>query len=177
MTSFSGALQISDLDDFILPSQECIKPVKVERTAGKKGSKAKIKIKDGGQDDGASKTYEKATITLADCLACSGCITSAETVLIEMQSGKQLEKILADKTAGADGAFTHVVLSMQLQPVLSVAQKFGAESGTEAAERLATFAKNLGVDVVTDLAVAEKMCLLELRKEFLNRKAGGVAIR
>ena len=47
MTSFSGALQISDLDDFILPSQECIKPVKVERTAGKKGSKAKIKIKDG----------------------------------------------------------------------------------------------------------------------------------
>ena len=174
MTSFSGALQISDLDDFILPSQECIKPVKVERTAGKKGSKAKIKIKDGGQDDGgAGKTYEKATITLADCLACSGCITSAETVLIEMQSGKQLEKILVDKTAGADGAFTHVVLSMQLQPVLSVAHKLGAESGTEAAERLATFAKNLGVDVVTDLAVAEKMCLLELRKEFLGRKAGG----
>ena len=179
--AFSGALQISDLDDFILPSQECIKPVKVEKTK-KKISKAKIKIKDGGGtgegegDDGAAgaaKSYEKATITLADCLACSGCITSAETVLVEMQSGKQLEKILADKTAGVDGAFTHVVLSMQLQPVLSIAQKFGAASGTEAAERLATFAKNLGVDVVTDLAVAEKICLVELRKEFFDRKAGG----
>ena len=182
MASFSGALQISDLDDFILPSQECIKPVKVEKVAGKKISKAKIKIKDGGtgagpggdgDDDGAAKTYEKATITLADCLACSGCITSAETVLIEMQSGKQLEKILADKTAGVDGAFTHVVLSMQLQPILSIAQKFGAESGTEVAERLATFAKDIGVDVVTDLAVAEKMCLVELRREFIGRKAGG----
>ena len=183
MASFSGALQISDLDDFILPSQECIKPVKVGKAvaAGKKVSKAKLKIEDGGtgagDDDGgegvAAKTYEKATITLADCLACSGCITSAETVLIEMQSGKQLEKILAEKTAGAEGAFTHIVLTMQLQPILSIAQKFDAKSGTEAAEKLATFAKSIGVDVVTDLAMAEKMSLVELRKEFIERKVGG----
>ena len=173
MASFSGALQIADLDDFILPSQECIKPAKVEKVDRKKSSKAKLKIKDGGGDDGATRSYEKATITLADCLACSGCITSAETVLIEMQSGKQLAKILADKTAGADGAYTHVVLSMQLQPILSIAQKSGVSSATEAAERLSSFMRDLGVDVVTDLAVAEKISLLELRKEFVARKAGG----
>ncbi len=58
---------------------------------------AKIRIGDDGAyteegADGSEKKLEKASITLADCLACSGCITSAETVLIEMQSGKQLEK-------------------------------------------------------------------------------------
>ncbi len=40
--ALSGALQISDLDDFILPSQECIKPVKIDKKKGavkkKKGS-------------------------------------------------------------------------------------------------------------------------------------------
>ena len=39
---------------------------------------------------GGVKKLEKATITLADCLACSGCITSAETVLIEQQSADQV---------------------------------------------------------------------------------------
>ena len=29
MSKFSGVLQITDLDDFIAPSQECVKPVKV----------------------------------------------------------------------------------------------------------------------------------------------------
>ena len=29
MSKFSGVLQITDLDDFITPSQECVKPVKV----------------------------------------------------------------------------------------------------------------------------------------------------
>jgi hypothetical protein len=38
--SFSGILQLTDLDDFITPSQECVKPVKVEkRVATAKGGK------------------------------------------------------------------------------------------------------------------------------------------
>ena len=37
---------------------------------------------------------EKAQITLNDCLACSGCITSAESVLITQQSQEELLKIL-----------------------------------------------------------------------------------
>ncbi|XP_069503382.1 cytosolic iron-sulfur assembly component 3 isoform X2 [Ambystoma mexicanum] len=43
---FSGALQLTDLDDFIGPSQECIKPIKVEKKFGK--SAAKIQIEDDG---------------------------------------------------------------------------------------------------------------------------------
>lgn len=43
------------------------------------------------------KRLERAKISLNDCLACSGCVTSAETVLITQQSHEELEKILADK--------------------------------------------------------------------------------
>ena len=37
-------------------------------------------------DEGESYKLEKVSITLNDCLACSGCITSAESVLITQQS-------------------------------------------------------------------------------------------
>ena len=37
MAHFSGIVQITDLDDFITPSQECIKPVKIEKTKSSKG--------------------------------------------------------------------------------------------------------------------------------------------
>ena len=41
--------------------------------------------------DGAKVELQKASITLSDCLACSGCVTSAESVLVEMQNYKELE--------------------------------------------------------------------------------------
>ena len=39
------------------------------------------------------RKLEKASITLADCLACSGCITSAETILVEAQSAQKLYSV------------------------------------------------------------------------------------
>lgn len=47
------------------------------------------------------RKLEKAKISLDDCLACSGCVTSAETVLITQQSHKELRKVLgANKVSG-----------------------------------------------------------------------------
>lgn len=43
---------------------------------------------------GQKHGLKKATITLSDCLACSGCVTSAETVLLEQQSQAELLGIL-----------------------------------------------------------------------------------
>lgn len=37
-----------------------------------------------------------AKVSLNDCLACSGCVTSAETVLITQQSIAEIERALAD---------------------------------------------------------------------------------
>lgn len=51
--------------------------------------------------DGGTKKLERAKISLDDCLACSGCVTSAETVLITQQSHEELRKVLgANKVSG-----------------------------------------------------------------------------
>lgn len=44
--------------------------------------------------DGGKQKLEKAKITLNDCLACSGCITSAESVLITQQSHEEIYRVL-----------------------------------------------------------------------------------
>ena len=80
MSQFSGALRLTDLDDFIAPSQECIKPVQVDKkpAAVKGKGRAKISIDTSGDylelnaTTGQAQKLEKASITLADCLACSG---------------------------------------------------------------------------------------------------------
>ena len=41
---------------------------------------------------------EKVAITLDDCLACSGCITSAESVLISQQTHHELYSVLRQNT-------------------------------------------------------------------------------
>lgn len=42
---------------------------------------------------------QKVEITLADCLACSGCITSAESVLVTQQSQEELLRVFQEKVA------------------------------------------------------------------------------
>lgn len=65
--------------------------MKIEKTKTKTG--AKIKIGEDGYFDiseGKEQKLKKVEITLADCLACSGCITSAESVLVTKQSQEEL---------------------------------------------------------------------------------------
>ena len=51
----------------------------------------------GGQKANIIKEKDSlATITLADCLACSGCVTTAETMLIQQHSVEQVLKLLQD---------------------------------------------------------------------------------
>ena len=59
---FSGVVQIADINDFINPSQSCVKPILTDNKS------------------------DSTKINLIDCLACNGCITSAETILIEEHS-------------------------------------------------------------------------------------------
>ncbi|CAH3188973.1 unnamed protein product [Porites evermanni] len=171
---FSGALQLTDLDDFITPSQECIKPVKVEK---KPGQLAKIKIEDDGSyvqlSEGGEKTkLQRAQITLNDCLACSGCITSAESVLITQQSQEELYKIIANNQKLAkDGTVEGqkvIVVSVSPQSRASVAAKFRL-SVAETAKKLTKFFKDLGVDYVFDITFSRDFSLAESQREFVQR--------
>ncbi|XP_016094011.1 cytosolic Fe-S cluster assembly factor narfl isoform X1 [Sinocyclocheilus grahami] len=168
---FSGVLQLTDLDDFITPSQACVKPVKVEKKQGR--SVAKIQIEDDGSyfqvdQDGQRQKLEKAKITLNDCLACSGCITSAESVLITQQSHEELYRVLRQNKQVSSSEQKVVVVSVSPQSRASLAAHYGLSS-SEVARRLTSFLKNLGVHHVFDTGFSRSFSLLESQREFLER--------
>uniref|UniRef100_A0A2K5WU13 Cytosolic iron-sulfur assembly component 3 n=1 Tax=Macaca fascicularis TaxID=9541 RepID=A0A2K5WU13_MACFA len=168
---FSGALQLTDLDDFIGPSQECIKPVKVEKRPG--SGVAKIRIEDDGSyfqvnQDGGTRRLEKAKVSLNDCLACSGCITSAETVLITQQSHEELKKVLDANKMAAPSQQRLVVVSVSPQSRASLAARFQLNP-TDTARKLTSFFKKIGVHFVFDTAFSRHFSLLESQREFVRR--------
>ncbi|KAE8578895.1 hypothetical protein XENTR_v10023822 [Xenopus tropicalis] len=170
-SSFSGVLQLTDLDDFIGPSQECIKPIKVEKKAGR--AAAKIQIEDDGSyvqinPEGAARKLEKAKITLNDCLACSGCVTSAETILITQQSHEELYKILKQNKTENPSEHKVVVVSVSPQSWASLAARFNL-SMQDTAQKLTAFFKQLGVHHVFDTNFSRNFSLLESQREFIQR--------
>ncbi|GME89050.1 iron-sulfur cluster binding protein [[Candida] boidinii] len=118
----SAILSADDLNDFISPSVACIKPVEIlndnqkDNNVNGNGKIRKNKKIDIGYEidqdmeiqidgkgnaleinkKGESTKLEKAQISLSDCLACSGCITSSEEVLMEQHSYKELLKLIND---------------------------------------------------------------------------------
>ncbi|XP_065358233.1 probable cytosolic Fe-S cluster assembly factor GH10760 [Calliphora vicina] len=174
MSRFSGALQLTDLDDFITPSQECIKPVTIEKSKTKTGAKISIQ-EDGYYEETAEgkQKLQKVEITLQDCLACSGCITSAEGVLITQQSQEEVLKVLQEnKELKADESKAEqvrkIVVTVSQQPILSLAQRYGL-TVEKAAEHLCGYLRQLGVDYVLTTKVADDLALLECRNEFIER--------
>ena len=165
---FSGALQLTDLNDFISPSQQCIKPVPgPEKSAD--GGASRIQIQPDGSyvnvnEKGSVKKLEKVQITLNDCLACSGCVTSAESVLISQQSIQQLQDVLKQNSDQKK----LIVMSLSMPAVASLAVRHGINV-EQAAARLVTFLKKLGFHRVYDLSLAHDLCLLECGEEFVRR--------
>jgi iron only hydrogenase large subunit-like protein len=109
-------------------------------------------------------------VTLHDCLACAGCVTSAETVLLQQQSATELLQRLRGEREG--DASTAVVVSISPQSRASLAALHGLPSAADAHLRLATFFKKvLGARAVLDLGVAREVALLEAAEEFCARYA------
>lgn len=85
----SAILSADDLNDFISPGVACIKPVETLPAAPPSvdPSSPEHEVVFGGeQQPAASGHAAPAQISLTDCLACSGCVTSAEAVLVSLQS-------------------------------------------------------------------------------------------
>ncbi|KAF9580380.1 hypothetical protein BGW38_002994 [Lunasporangiospora selenospora] len=178
--ALSGALTLSDLNDFISPSQACIKPIEVAKTSDTAGA---IKVDDTGayyevSVDGNETKLETATINLNDCLACSGCITSAESVLVTLQSQEELYNVLKQNKAAieANDASTHrtVVVSISPQTRASFAAKYN-QTPLQVAKKLTWFFKNLGVHFVFDTSFSRDLSLLESAREFVDRYKKAVA--
>ncbi|TVU45016.1 hypothetical protein EJB05_04485 [Eragrostis curvula] len=152
---FSPALQASDLNDFIAPSQDCIISLN-KNTASSRRLQFKPK-----ENAVSTKPQEEAVkISLKDCLACSGCITSAETVMLEKQSlGDFINRINSDRT---------VIVSVSPQSRASLAAFFGL-SQSQVLRKLTALFKSMGVKAVYDTSSSRDLSLIEACNEFVSR--------
>jgi iron only hydrogenase large subunit-like protein len=119
---FSGAIKLGGgLDDYLAPAQNCVLPLiqtakSASNTTGKISMSATTdsdplagllsslptsNMQGSSQSDvpGSGFTQmksdgDKAKITLADCLSCSGCVTTAESILIAQHSSTHLLEVL-----------------------------------------------------------------------------------
>lgn len=80
----SAILSAEDLNDFISPGVACIKPI--ETLPSKSSDTPDNPYEVTTEDKVAAQNPTPAQISLTDCLACSGCVTSAEAVLVSLQS-------------------------------------------------------------------------------------------
>lgn len=78
----SAILSADDLNDFISPGVACIKPVETLPKQQPSDNPYEVTT----EDKVAAAEAPPASISLTDCLACSGCVTSAEAVLVSLQS-------------------------------------------------------------------------------------------
>ncbi|TKA25704.1 hypothetical protein B0A50_05799 [Salinomyces thailandicus] len=84
----SAILSADDLNDFISPGVACIKPVETLPKQQPEESQASSNPYEVTTEEkvNAGTAAPPAQISLTDCLACSGCVTSAEAVLVSLQS-------------------------------------------------------------------------------------------
>lgn len=102
----SAILSADDLNDFISPGVACIKPIETLPAAPPPQSENETEVILDGHPSSAPSANEPAQISLTDCLACSGCVTSAEAVLVSLQSHAEvlstLDSAPALRIAGTD---------------------------------------------------------------------------
>jgi len=82
--AMSAILSADDLNDFISPGVACIKPIETLPVAAEDASNPYEVTTE--EKIAAAQPPPPASISLTDCLACSGCVTSAEAVLVSLQS-------------------------------------------------------------------------------------------
>ncbi|KAK6855128.1 LET1 protein [Apiospora arundinis] len=178
----SAILSADDLNDFISPGHEVI----LDGTPG-----APV----------APTTNAPAEISLTDCLACSGCVTSAEAVLVSLQSHSEVLSVL-DSAPGlkirqdeASGKWTVeglenpdaklFVASVSPQARANLAAAFGGRIGEQAAGDMIAhlFSGSNGLRAggkhgngftwVADTNATREACLVLGAEEALGEALGG----
>ncbi|KAK6064113.1 iron-sulfur cluster assembly associated protein [Seiridium cupressi] len=196
----SAILSADDLNDFISPGVACIKPVEtLPAPPPPTDEPLEHEVILDGHHSSSAKTNEPAQISLTDCLACSGCVTSAEAVLVSLQSHSEVLSVL-DSAPGlrirrdGNGAWTVdglknpdaklFVASVSPQSRASLAAAVGGRVGEQAAGNM--IAQLLGGDYglkaggnhhnafswVVDTNTAREACLVLGAEEVLS-DAGG----
>ncbi|GAA5896634.1 hypothetical protein JCM8208_004251 [Rhodotorula glutinis] len=177
--SLSSGLTLTDLSDYLAPSQACIKPVtyipeepspaSLDKPAAAASAEIIIgedsSLYEKGADGDRGKKLKKAEITLNDCLACSGCITSAESVLVSLQSHEEVYRVLKEQPELVP------ILSVSPQSVASLAALYDLSLATTMRGLRRFFKERLGFRLVFDTTFPRALSLAETRLELFERRA------
>ncbi|KAJ8102772.1 iron hydrogenase [Lipomyces tetrasporus] len=171
----SAILSAQDLNDFIGPGLACINPVVVNRSDT--NGPTEIQIDSSGNpvevsvDDGLSNTTTTAAtqltpaqINLSDCLACSGCITSAESVLVSLQSHTELLSVLRQSRKDPKQVF---VASISHQSRASLSAAFNISVDAVDAKLVTLFRDILGFQYLVGTGVGRQVSLAYSAQEVL----------
>ena len=154
-------VRLASHSDFITPSLACVKPMQID-----KAKPNRVLHLEGLQDDEAFAATKPAVakVTLNDCLACAGCITSAESVLVSQQSLGEFERMLS----AVGTSYDVVVVSISAAARAAIAEHSGL-GVLEAHGHISGFLKGLGCHSVLDCGTAANIGLLQQAAEFIER--------
>ncbi|CAH8484253.1 unnamed protein product [Heterobilharzia americana] len=139
--------------------------------------------------DGGKYALQKASISLNDCLACSGCITSAETILISEHSSSAFSDFLLRNETEQVTNRSIIVVTLSPQSIVNLLAhtshipdsklakcfnyfKTKYSPPKPDADTFRTFITScflsMGVHLVTDVTWARDICLYEAGSEFIK---------
>uniref|UniRef100_A0A0N4ZI92 Fe_hyd_lg_C domain-containing protein n=1 Tax=Parastrongyloides trichosuri TaxID=131310 RepID=A0A0N4ZI92_PARTI len=147
--TFSGIVQISNVSDYILPSQACILPLNEEKK-NEVVIKRKIPKKDG-------EIKKDVKLSLNDCLACNGCVTSAEVLLIESQTTDEMREGLRSSKIS--------IVTISPQSITSIA-RYRNITTSEAAKLISGYFFSIGASYVIDSSFGRFISLERSFEEF-----------
>lgn len=188
----SSLLSADDLNDFIRPSVACIKPIEDLRNKSNELEHFTLEIEreedeynnnnqdieididmngdvieiDKGNDNNKRK-LEKAQISLTDCLACSGCITSSEEVLISQHSFKEFINFWNENKYNKD---IHFILNLSQQSRTSLANAFNTEIYIIDQIICEIFNKYYGFEYIISSNIGRELSYIGLYDEIINNK-------
>ena len=182
---------ISNVDDYLAPSQACVNPMFAdtdEKNDEKKEAdrsmippaeaaavgvmprkrrvvrKRQAPSLDESASAAAAVPKTPAKVTMADCLACSGCVTTAETVLVEQHSLATLQQALQSHDSQK-----LVCITMSPASWADLVRKLGASPSLTLQRRLTTFLNHkCRASVVLDGRLALQWSWQEAAREFCH---------
>ena len=167
----SAILSADDLNDFISPGVACIKPIETLPAAPDPPPSNSYEVV---REDKAPPTdLPPAQISLTDCLACSGCVTSAEAVLVSLQSHNE---VLANLNAHPEKLFV-ALISPQSKASLATAYGVSADVAGHMIERLLCSPEGIcgegrGFDFVLDTDAAREVAVRFAAEEVVTAMHG-----
>ena len=168
----SAILSADDLNDFISPGVACIKPIETLPAAPDPLPSNSYEVV---REDKAPPTdLPPAQISLTDCLACSGCVTSAEAVLVSLQSHNE---VLANLNAHPEKLFV-ALISPQSKASLATAYGISIDVAGHMIERLLCSPEGIcgegrGFDFVLDTNATREVAVRFAAEEVVTAMHGG----